>query len=124
MLTVSNRGGVAKLQNYLSDSNFRRDVLQVIGIIAMGEVTSQSKIIFDLIQVLQSSGGTAAIDTETLTKRIDILSILSYIFANNPSIRESFRLGGGFVWIIAVLGGLSRSIDGMSQLLRSSIRHF
>lgn len=90
-------------------------MLHVIAIIALGEVTSQSKIVFDLIQVLQSSGGTAAIDTETINKRKDILSVLSYVFANNASIRESFRIGGGFVWIISVLGGLGRSIDEVTN---------
>ncbi len=90
-------------------------MLHVIAIIALGEVTSQSKIVFDLIQVLQSSGGTAAIDTETINKRKDILSVLSYIFSNNPAIRESFRIGGGFVWIISVLGGLGRSIDEVTN---------
>ncbi len=103
------------MENYLSDNNFRRDVLRVIAIIALGEVTSQSRIVFDLIQVLQSSGGTAAIDTDTINKRKEILSVLSYIFANNPASRESFRLGGGFVWIISVLGGLGRSINEVSN---------
>jgi hypothetical protein len=134
--------GVKRLYRLLTDNHLRSLSLHALSLVAIGDhllecrfqrllplflVASLThththslsfffffvrRIIPDMVQVLQSYGGTAVLDPDILYMRKDILSSLCFIFQHNENAKNAFRSGGGFIWVVSVLDGIVRCCVG------------
>lgn len=84
--------------------------------VAMKAADVGEGIIRDIIDALQSSGGTATLDRKIMLMRRDILSAMCYMFKHNEDLKTYFRNNGGFIWAICVMNGIGKSLDNATRL--------
>eukprot|EP01132_Coremiostelium_polycephalum_P000959 gene959-1221_t len=107
-------GGLKALYRLLTDDHLIQPALQVIATLSVGRLRLESKIILDLIEVLQMNGGATTLDSNILTMRKNILATMCYIFHNNHNAKNSFKEAGGFIWCVSILDGISRCVGANS----------
>ncbi|PRP88292.1 BEACH domain-containing protein [Planoprotostelium fungivorum] len=120
----SDGGGVKKLYGLFSDSKLRGISLECVSVMAIGDSTQESKIVVELVDVLKYTGNNTIYEASLLSMRkgkfhvtlrtftfVDILACLCYIFSKNKYTKDTFRIGGGFIWTISILDKMGRCMD-------------
>lgn len=105
-------GGTKRLVSLASTSMpLRPDVFIVlVGVVSCDPSALRVELIPKLVEMLRDAGGTASVDSSSLTLRTQVLDTLTSIFDVDPDSRVLFREQGGFTWILAVLAGIGSAI--------------
>jgi hypothetical protein len=110
-LAFRDSGGLKRLYQLLEDERLLTIALRILTALAQGKANLQARIIPEIVVVLQTSGGVTSLEPSVLAMRSAVLGSLSAMFRKNPDTKDSFRLGGGFTWSVAILDGVARCME-------------
>ncbi len=110
------QGGVKRLLVLASECMpLRPDVFIILVGLISCDVSLRTELIPNLMEMLRDAGGTAAVDMPLLTLRTQVLDTLTSMFDIDADSRVLFREHGGFTWILAVLAGIGRALQGQKD---------